>query len=67
MSIRIVVSAPTRPKYYNLERVKSLRFAARRNYRLYGRIDFRRQIASVKFIGSHAQYDKIDALTVSQF
>jgi mRNA interferase HigB len=29
--------------------------------------DFRRQIAFVKFIGSHAQYDKIDALTVSQF
>ncbi len=29
--------------------------------------DFRRQIAFVKFIGSHADYDKVDAPTVSQF
>ena len=29
--------------------------------------DFRRQIAFVKFIGTHAEYDRIDALTVSQF
>jgi len=28
---------------------------------------FRRQIAFVKFIGTHAEYDRIDALTVSQF
>jgi mRNA interferase HigB len=37
------------------------------NYRLVVAFDFRRQIAFVKFIGSHAQYDKIDALNVSQF
>ena len=30
-------------------------------------LDFRRQIAFVKFIGTHAEYDRIDALTVSQF
>ncbi|HEY7297658.1 MAG TPA: type II toxin-antitoxin system HigB family toxin [Xanthobacteraceae bacterium] len=29
--------------------------------------DFRRQIAFVKYIGTHAEYDRIDALTVSQF
>jgi mRNA interferase HigB len=27
----------------------------------------RRQIAFVKFIGTHAEYDRINALTVSQF
>ena len=29
--------------------------------------DFRRGIAFVKFIGTHAEYDRIDALTVSGF
>jgi len=29
--------------------------------------DFRRQIAFVKFVGTHGQYDNIDALTVSQY
>ena len=29
--------------------------------------DFRRQVAFVKFIGTHAEYDRIDALTVSQY
>ncbi|MCP1835658.1 mRNA interferase HigB [Bradyrhizobium sp. USDA 4532] len=37
------------------------------NYRLIVMIHFRRQIAYVNFIGSHAEYDKIDALTVSMF
>jgi mRNA interferase HigB len=37
------------------------------NYRLVVAFDFRRQIAFVKFIGSHGEYDRIDALTVSQF
>jgi mRNA interferase HigB len=35
--------------------------------RLVVAFDFRRQIAFVKFIGTHAQYDSIDALTVAQF
>jgi len=29
--------------------------------------DFRRQAAFVKFVGAHAEYDRVDALTVSQF
>jgi hypothetical protein len=32
-----------------------------------GLLDFRRQIALVKFIGTHAVHDRIGALTVSQF
>ena len=35
------------------------------NFRLVVAFDFRRQIAFVKFIGTHAQYDGIDALSVS--
>jgi mRNA interferase HigB len=37
------------------------------NYRLIVMIHFRRQIVFVNFIGTHAEYDKVDALTVSQF
>jgi mRNA interferase HigB len=31
------------------------------------RFDFGRGIAFVKFIGTHAEYDRVDALTVSLF
>lgn len=37
------------------------------NYRLVVAFDFRRQVAFVKFIGTHAEYNRIDALTISQF
>jgi mRNA interferase HigB len=37
------------------------------NYRLVVAFDFRRLIAFVKFIGTHDEYDAIDALTVSRF
>jgi len=37
------------------------------DYRLIAAYDFRRKIAFVKFIGAHAEYDKIDAETVAQF
>src|SRR5438128_2186335 len=36
-------------------------------YRLIVAFDFGHQIAFVKFVGSHADYDRIDALTVSLF
>jgi mRNA interferase HigB len=29
--------------------------------------DFENQIAYIKFIGTHAEYDVVDALTVSMF
>jgi mRNA interferase HigB len=37
------------------------------NYRLIVMIHFRRQMVFVNFIGTHAEYDKVNALTVSQF
>jgi mRNA interferase HigB len=37
------------------------------NYRLVVSFNFRQKIAYVKFIGTHAEYDRIDALTVHQF
>ena len=37
------------------------------DFRLIAAFDFERQIAFIKFLGSHAEYDKVDALTVSLF
>ncbi len=37
------------------------------DYRLVAAFNFRVQIAFIKFLGSHAEYDKIDAKTVDQF
>lgn len=37
------------------------------NYRMIVAFDFGRGIAFVKFIGTHADYDRIDALAVSKF
>lgn len=36
-------------------------------YRLIAAFDFRRKIAFVKFIGTHAEYDRIDPMTVEMF
>ena len=60
-----VQKAAPRAKVLNSERVR-LEIAGG-NYRLVVAFDFRRQIAFVKFIGTHAEYDRIDALTASQF
>jgi mRNA interferase HigB len=57
--------AAPRAKVLNRERVRFE--VAGGNYRLVAAFDFRRQIAFVKFIGTHAEYDRIDALKVSQF
>lgn len=37
------------------------------DFRLVCAFDFRRSIAFVKFVGTHAEYDRIDALTVNLF
>lgn len=37
------------------------------NYRLIAAFDFEKQIAFVKFLGSHSDYDRVDAATVSLF
>lgn len=51
-------------KVLNAERV---RFAIGGNkYRLIVAFNFRARIAFVKFVGTHAEYDRVDALTVSQ-
>jgi mRNA interferase HigB len=52
-------------KALNAERV---RFEiAGGNYRLVVAIKFTARIVFVKFIGTHAKYDRIDALTVAQY
>jgi mRNA interferase HigB len=37
------------------------------NFRMIVAFDFARSIAFVKFIGTHAEYDRINALTISLF
>jgi len=34
------------------------------NYRLIAEINYRRQIVFIRFLGTHAEYDKVDADTV---
>ena len=60
-----VQRAAPKSKVLNRERVRFE--VAGGNYRLVVAFDFRRQAVFVKFIGTHAEYDRIDALTVSQF
>jgi mRNA interferase HigB len=58
-----VQKAIPKAKVLNRERV---RFEiAGGNYRLVAAFDFRRQIVFVKFLGTHEEYDNIDALTVA--
>ena len=60
-----IQKAAPKAKVLNCERVRFE--VAGGNYRLVVAFDFRRQIAFVKFIGTHADYDRIDPLTVSRF
>ena len=60
-----VQSAFSKAKVLNAERVRFE--VAGGDFRMICAFDFRREIAFVKFIGTHAEYDRIDALTVSKF
>lgn len=60
-----VQSAFSKAKVLNAERVRFE--VAGGDSRMICAFDFRREIAFVKFIGAHADYDRIDALTVSKF
>ncbi|WP_276946640.1 type II toxin-antitoxin system HigB family toxin [Haematobacter massiliensis] len=55
----------SKAKVLNAERVRFE--VAGGDFRLICAFDFTRSVAYVKFIGTHAEYDRIDALTVSQF
>jgi mRNA interferase HigB len=55
------------PKAKVLNRDRARFEIAGGNYRLIASFDFRRQIVFVKFIGTRAEYDAIDALTVARF
>lgn len=60
-----VVACFPKAKALNNERVRFE--VSGGDYRLIVAFDFRRQIAFVKFLGTHTEYDRIDALTVSIF
>jgi mRNA interferase HigB len=60
-----VQQAFSKAKVLNGERVRFE--VAGGDCRMIVAFDFRRGIAFVKFVGTHAAYDRIDALTVSMF
>jgi len=60
-----VQRAAPKSKVLNRERVRFE--VAGGNYRLVAAFDFGRQVVFVKFVGTHAEYDRIDALTIAQF
>ncbi len=64
-SMSEVQSAFPKAKVLNADRVRFPIGGGR--HRLIVAFDFERQIAFVKFIGTHEDYDAVDALTVSRF
>jgi len=60
-----VVADFSKAKSLNGERVRFE--VAGGDYRMVVAFDWKRSIAFVKFVGTHAEYDKIDVLTVSLF
>lgn len=64
-STQDILRSFSKAKVLNSERV---RFEiAGGSFRLIVAFDFRLQIAFVKFVGTHVEYDAVDALTVSKF
>jgi mRNA interferase HigB len=64
-SIQSVVKTFSKAKMLNGERARFE--VAGGNYRMVVAFNFKRALAFIKFIGTHKEYDKIDALKVSQF
>jgi mRNA interferase HigB len=64
-SMNEVAAAFSKAKGLNSERARFE--VAGGNHRLIVAFDFRRQIAWIKFVGTHREYDRVDALTVSMF
>ena len=64
-TIASVQNTFSKAKALNGERVRFE--VAGGDYRMIVAFDFRRAIAFVKFIGTHSEYDRIDALTVQLF
>ena len=60
-----VTAAASKAKVLNGERVRFE--VAGGDFRLIAAINFTHGIVFVKFIGTPAEYDRVDALTVSQF
>jgi mRNA interferase HigB len=59
------VSDFSKAKALNGERVRFE--VAGGDYRMVVAFDWKRSIAFIKFLGTHAEYDRIDAVTVSLF
>jgi mRNA interferase HigB len=64
-SMQDVRSAAPNAKILNGERARFEIVGG--NFRMIVAFDFGRGIAFIKFIGTHAEYDRVDALTISQF
>ena len=64
-SMQDVTAAASKAKVLNGERVRFE--VAGGDFRLVAAINFIHGIVFVKFIGTHTEYDRVDALTVSQF
>lgn len=60
-----VQNAAPKAKVLNADRVRFE--VAGGNYRMIVAFDFDRQIAFIKFLGTHAEYGRVNALTVSAF
>ena len=64
-SMHEVQAAFSKAKVLNADRVRFE--VAGGDYRLIAAFDFKRKIVFVKFIGTHKEYDSVDALTVARF
>ena len=64
-SMQAVVKTFSKAKKLSAERARFE--VAGGNYRMIVAFNFKRAIAFIKFIGTHKEYDKVDALKVSRY